>query len=68
LFAAILAQFTRVTQGHGKATVIPIPAETVMVYGGVYGKIAIGAIVSAAICFALSPLLGRWMHQETDTV
>jgi proton-dependent oligopeptide transporter, POT family len=60
LLAGIIAQFTDVTQGD----TIPPPSETVHVYGDVYGVIAICAIVSAAICFALSPLLTRWMHAE----
>ena len=61
--AAIIAQFTGVTEGgeNGQGGV-PIPSETVHVYGDVFLKISIAAIVSAAICFALSPLLSRWMH------
>ena len=62
--AAIIAQFTGVTQGDGGASTIPIPRETVGVYGGVFGKIAISALVSSAICFALVPLLNRWMHPD----
>jgi POT family proton-dependent oligopeptide transporter len=57
--AAIIAQFTDVADAP--------PKETVHVYGDVFGKIAVAAIVSAAICLALSPLLSRWMHQETET-
>jgi POT family proton-dependent oligopeptide transporter len=65
--AAIIAQFTRVTQsGDGSAAAIPIPKETVHIYGDVFGQIAIGAIVSSVICFALVPLLNRWMHAEAD--
>jgi POT family proton-dependent oligopeptide transporter len=64
--AAIIAQFTGVSGGgDGRATVIPAPIETVHVYGGVFGKIAISAIISAAVCFALSPILKRWMHPES---
>jgi POT family proton-dependent oligopeptide transporter len=63
--AAIIAQFTGVSEGaDGGGTVIPIPSETVHVYGGVFGKIALAALISALICFALSPLLSRWMHAE----
>lgn len=65
--AAIIAQFTGVTHGgEGSATVIPIPKETVHVYGDVFGKIAIGAIVSSLICLALAPILNRWMHPEAE--
>jgi POT family proton-dependent oligopeptide transporter len=59
--AAIISQFTGVSGGEGGG--VPIPKETVHVYGGVFGSIAIAAIVSALICFALAPLLQRWMHE-----
>jgi POT family proton-dependent oligopeptide transporter len=65
--AAIIAQFTGVTHGGGGgATTIPVPSETVHVYGDVFGKIAIAAVISALICFALVPFLNRWMHPEAD--
>ncbi|MCR4413149.1 MAG: oligopeptide:H+ symporter [Thermoguttaceae bacterium] len=66
LLAAIIAQFTGVTHGDGGGAVIPPPSETCHVYGEVFGKIALGAIASAAICFALAPVLNRWMHPETE--
>ncbi|MBI3467371.1 MAG: peptide MFS transporter [Planctomycetes bacterium] len=63
--AAIIAQFTGVTNGDGaRESVIPVPKETVHVYGNVFGKIALAAILSSLICFALAPLLKRWMHKE----
>jgi dipeptide/tripeptide permease len=37
------------------------------VYGDVFGKIAVAAIISAAICLLLAPLLKRWMHEEAET-
>ena len=46
------------------AQVIPPPIETVHLYGDVFGQIAVIAIVSALICFALSPLLQKWMHPK----
>ncbi|HEX5443507.1 MAG TPA: hypothetical protein VFW87_06750, partial [Pirellulales bacterium] len=61
--AAIIAQFTRVGQGSGSAAGIPVPSETVHIYGDVFGKIGLAAISSAVICFALSPLLTKWMHE-----
>jgi dipeptide/tripeptide permease len=61
--AAIIAQFTDVGGGEGG---VPIPKETVHVYGGVFGKIAIAAIISALVCFTLAPLLQRWMHTDAD--
>ena len=60
--AAIIAQFTGVTHEEGTETVIPVPSDTVHVYGDVFGTIAIAAVVAALICYALSPLLTRWMH------
>ncbi len=62
--AAIIAQFTGVVHEAGGEQRIPVPAETVHVYGGVFGKIAIAAIISSLICFLLSPLLKRWMHSD----
>jgi POT family proton-dependent oligopeptide transporter len=63
--AAIIAQFTGVThEGNGASTTIPVPRETVNVYGDVFGKIALSAIASAVICFILAPLLSRWMHTD----
>jgi proton-dependent oligopeptide transporter, POT family len=64
--AGIIAQFTNVVQEGEGAGPIPAPRETVHVYGDVYGQLAIYAIVSAAICFALVPLLNRWMHPEVE--
>ena len=65
--AALIAQFTGVTHGgNGEAIVVPPPIETVHVYGDVFGNIALGGLVAAAACFALSPLLRRWMHAEVD--
>ena len=63
--AAIIAQFTDVSEGVEGAAV-PIPLKTVDIYGGIFGKIAICAIVSAVICLALAPILNRWMHPEAD--
>ena len=64
LAAGIIAQFTGVTKGEG--SVVPVPEKTVHVYGNVYGKLAIAACVCSLVCFALSPLLTRWMHVESE--
>ena len=63
--AAIIAQFTSVKGSEG-ATKVPAPIDTVHVYGDVFVRIAIAATISAAICFALAPLLKRWMHEESE--
>ena len=44
---------------------VAIPQETVNVYGDVFGRVDIAACISAAICLALTPLLKKWMHEET---
>ena len=62
--AAIIAQFTSVKSAEG--TAFPAPVDTVHLYGDVFGRIAIAAIISSAICFALVPILKRWMHEEAD--
>ena len=62
--AAIISQFTGIAQeGDGEAR-IPPPLETVGVYGNVFGKIALAAMLSALICFLLGPRMKRWMHSE----
>jgi POT family proton-dependent oligopeptide transporter len=63
LLASTIAQFTGAEGGGGNGS-IPAPAETVGVYGGVFGQIAICAFIVAVICFALSPLLNKWMHRD----
>jgi proton-dependent oligopeptide transporter, POT family len=61
--AAIISQFTGVGEGADGGNLVPVPAETVHVYGDVFGSIAIAAIISAAICFMLVPVLRKWMHE-----
>jgi POT family proton-dependent oligopeptide transporter len=66
--ASIIAQFTGVAHaGGGDESAIPAPIETVNLYGHVFGIVAITAIVASAICFALAPILKRWMHEEVTT-
>jgi proton-dependent oligopeptide transporter, POT family len=64
--AGIIATFTGVSEGAGEAAGIPAPIETVHVYGGVFGSIAIAALASAAIVLAMSPLLKKWMHEGVE--
>ena len=61
--AAIIAQFTGVTEGGNEEALVPIPKDTVNVYGDVFGTIALTAMGSAVVCFLLVPLLKRWMHE-----
>ncbi len=60
--AAIISQFTGVS-GEG-GDVIPVPSETVAVYGAVFGRIAVTAAVCGGVCLLLAPLLSRWMHAD----
>ncbi len=60
--AGKIANLTSVTQEGAVSQVIPPPIDTVHQYGKVFGLIAIAAIASSLICFALVPLLTRWMH------
>jgi POT family proton-dependent oligopeptide transporter len=62
LLAAIIAQFTGVTEGS--ESVVPAPIASVDVYGGVFGKIALFAIASGLFCLVLSPVLRYWMHED----
>jgi POT family proton-dependent oligopeptide transporter len=64
--AGMIAGFTGVEHEAGGSQGIPAPIETVGIYGEVFGKIAIAAIVSAASLFALSPLLNRWIHSDNQ--
>ncbi len=62
--AAIISQFTGVSEGNGGEQFIPAPIETVHVYGDVFQKIAIAALAAGVICLVLAPLLKKWMHEH----
>lgn len=62
--AGIIASFTGVSEGGGKESVVPAATETVKVYGGVFGTIAVAAFVASLLAFALSPILTKWMHMD----
>ena len=62
--AGMIAALTGVTHHGDEAGTIPPPIETVHVYGDVFGQIAIAAIASSVLLFALSPLLNKWMHKD----
>lgn len=64
--AAWIAQLTGVGEESGGAFGLPVPAETVSVYGDVFLGIGIIAICCAAVCFLLVPLLKKWMHEEAN--
>lgn len=63
--AALIAMFTGVSHGEDAGT-LPSPTDTAEIYAGVFGPIALAAIVSAVIVLIISPTLTRWMHEEED--
>ena len=62
--AGMIATFTGVGQPVAGVLAVPAPIETVGIYGAVFGKIAIAAVLSGAVLFALAPLLTRWTHSD----
>jgi POT family proton-dependent oligopeptide transporter len=62
--AAIISQFTGITPEGDGAERIPAPIETVAIYGNVFGKIALWAMLSSLACFVLVPLMKKWMHLD----
>ncbi len=50
----------------GGPQVVPLPIDTVHIYGKVFGQIAVAAFITAGICLVLSPQLTRWMHSEAE--
>lgn len=64
--SALIAMFTGVSHGEEGAGSLPPPTETVAVYAGVFGPIALTAVISALVVFALSPILSRMMHMDED--
>ena len=65
--AGIISKFTAVGHGGEGEKLIPVPSETVNVYGGVYYQIAIAAMIAGGICLLLSPVLSYWMHKDAET-
>ncbi|UCD76243.1 MAG: peptide MFS transporter [Phycisphaerales bacterium] len=64
--AAIIAQFTGVGHGGNGEQTIPVPAETVHVYGDVFKIVAYLAVGCGVVCLLLAPLLKYWMHIGQD--
>ena len=65
LLASIIATFTGVGHGGSASAGIPVPIETLHIYGDVFGVIALLIGAATVIMFALSPLLKKWMHEES---
>lgn len=62
--AAIISQFTSVSEGVSGGSGIPVPSATVGIYGEVFGKVAIAALICGGFCMLLAPLLSHWMHSD----
>jgi POT family proton-dependent oligopeptide transporter len=63
LLASMIAALTGVSHGADGGSGMPVPIETVNVYGDVFFKIGIAAGISAVMIFALSPILTKWEHR-----
>ncbi|MEL6342733.1 MAG: peptide MFS transporter [Myxococcota bacterium] len=64
--SALIAILTGVSHEEGGDGSLPPPIETVGVYAEVFGPIAIAAVVSALVIFALSPGLSYLMHMDEE--
>jgi POT family proton-dependent oligopeptide transporter len=62
--AGMIASLTGVSHGEEGGGGLPIPKETVGVYGEVFMKIGIAACMAAVLVFILSPWLSKWEHKE----
>jgi len=60
--AGLIAQLTGVRGEDVEATTEFLPVDTVMIYGDVFGKIAVVAIVVGLITSLLAPLINRGTH------
>jgi proton-dependent oligopeptide transporter, POT family len=60
--ASLIAQLTGIETSGSTAITLPKPAETVMVYGSVFGTIGWVALGFGALLALVSPLIVRRMH------
>ncbi len=60
--ASVIAKFTGIEEGGAAAEGSLNPVDTVMVYGEVFGWIALSAIFFGIVAFVISPVLRKWMH------
>jgi POT family proton-dependent oligopeptide transporter len=64
--AGQIARLTGVSEHGDGGSSVPVPLDTVAVYGGVFGQIGVAACVSAVLVLALTPLLKKWMHEGEE--
>ena len=60
--AGLIAKLTGVKEHGGAEAALPHPSETVMVYGDVFGKLGLVAVVVGVLVLLLSPLMQKRMH------
>ncbi|MEW6073566.1 MAG: peptide MFS transporter [Planctomycetota bacterium] len=63
---AIISQFTSVQAEENGQQIIPVPRETVHLYGDLFQVIAYLGLGAGVFCLLLSPVLTRWMHVGED--
>ena len=63
LLAAVIAGFTGTSHGGSEGEGIPVPIETVHVYGEVFGAVGLAAVIASVFALVISPILRRWMHE-----
>jgi POT family proton-dependent oligopeptide transporter len=61
--AGLIAMLTGVHEGSGNAKHALLPTQTLMVYGSVFGKLAVVAIIVSIVLFTLAPWLTRRIHE-----
>ncbi len=66
LLASFIAMFTSVGHGEGGEASIPVPLETVNIYGDVFGQIGLVAIASSLVLFLMSGKLTKMMHMSHE--
>jgi POT family proton-dependent oligopeptide transporter len=60
--AGLIAKLTGIPIDGGQAGSLPPPSETVMIYGDVFGKIALTAIAASLVALLVAPWLRKRMH------
>lgn len=63
--AGMIAALTGVEEGGGKGSETASAVESLAIYGDVFSKIAVSAIVVSLLCLVIAPFLTRMMHLET---
>ena len=60
--AGMIAQLTGIENEAGASAASIAPVDTVMIYGGVFGKIALVAVGVGLFVMVVSPLINRGTH------